>query len=140
MRALYLESSAVVAWLFNEVAAGEVIRAMNEAEVVVTSELTIVEAERAIHRAVAGRLVKEASAHKLRALLARERSKWILMSLTTDVLTRAGRAFPVEPLRTLDALHLATALALSDAFPDLAILALDRRLVANAAALGIASA
>jgi predicted nucleic acid-binding protein len=139
MRVLYLESSAVVAWLFNEVTAGAVIRAINEAEIVVTSELTIVEAERAIHRAVAGRLVKEASAHKLRALLARERSKWITMSLTTDVLTRAGRAFPVEPLRTLDAMHLATALALSEAFPELTILALDRRLVANAAALGIAS-
>ncbi len=38
MSALYLESSAVVAWLFNDVTAGEVIRVMNEAEIVVTSE------------------------------------------------------------------------------------------------------
>ena len=62
------------------------------------------------------------------------------MSLTTGVLARAGGAFPVEPVRTLDAIHLATALAFSEAFPDLAILALDRRVLANAIALGLAAA
>jgi hypothetical protein len=39
---------------------------------VVTSLLTIAEAERAIHRAVAAGLVKEAAAHKLRGLLVRD--------------------------------------------------------------------
>ena len=140
MKALYLESSAVVAWLFGEAAAADVIRAMNQAEARVTSALTAVEAERAIHRAVAQRLVKEAMAHKLRGALERERANWITMSLTTGVLARAGRAFPVEPVRTLDAIHLATALAFSEAFPDLAILALDRRVSANAVALGLAIA
>ena len=62
------------------------------------------------------------------------------MSLTTGVLARAGRAFPVEPVRTLDAIHLATALEFLAAFPDLAILALDRRVLANAIALGLAAA
>ena len=138
MKALYVETSAILAWLFGEAAIKDVIRAMNAAEVVVTSVLTIVEAERAIHRAVARRLIKEPSAHKLRGLLAQERSKWITMSLTTDVLTRAGRAFPVEPVRTLDAIHLATALAFGEAFPDLTMLALDRRIRDNATSLGIA--
>ena len=86
MKALYLESSAVAAWLFGEAAAADVIRAMNQAEVRVTSALTAVEAERAIHRAVAQRLVKEAMAHKLRGALERERASWITMSLTTSVL------------------------------------------------------
>ncbi len=140
MKALYLESSAIVAWLFGEDSAADVIRAMNQAEVRVTSALTTVEAERAIQRAVAGRLVKEAMAHKLRGALERERASWITMSLTTGVLARAGRAFPVEPVRTRDAIHLATALAFSEAFPELAILARDRRVLANAIALGLAVA
>lgn len=140
MKALYLESSAVVAWLLGEDSAADVIRAMNQAEVRVTSALTTVEVERAIRRAVVGRIVKEAMAHKLSGALARESASWITMSLTTGVLARAGRAFPVEPVRTLDAIHLATALAFSEAFPDLAILALDRRISANAIALGLAAA
>jgi len=137
MKALYLESSAIVAWLLGEGPAADVIRAMNQAEVRVTSALTTVEAERAIQRAVVKRIVKEAMAHKLRGVLERERASWITMSLTAGVLARAGRAFPVEPVRTLDAIQLATALAFSEAFPELAILALDRRVSANAIALGL---
>jgi hypothetical protein len=60
------------------------------------------------------------------------------MSLTADVLTRAGQAFPIEPVRTLDAIHLATALAFAEALPDLRMLTLDRRILDNAAALGLA--
>jgi len=140
MKALYLESSAVVAWLLGESRAAEVITAMNEAEVRVTSQLTLVEIERVIRRAVALRLIMDASAQKLRALLALQRKKWITMGLTDSVLARAGSAFPIEPVRTLDAIHLATALAFSESFPDLKVLAFDRRISQNAAALGLASA
>jgi len=140
MKALYLDSSAVVAWLLGESRAAEVITAMNEAEVRVTSQLTLVEIERVIRRAVALRLIKDASAQKLRGLLARHRKKWITMELTESVLARAGSAFPIEPVKTLDAIHLATALAFSESFPDLKVLAFDRRISQNAAALGLASA
>jgi predicted nucleic acid-binding protein len=140
MNALYLESSAALAWLFGDTTAPDVIQGMDEAEIVVTSQLTIVETERAIHRAVALRSIKEASAQKLRGLLARERKKWITMALPESVLARAGAAFPVEPVSALDAIHLATALAFSESFPDLKILAFDRRVSDNAAALGLAVA
>jgi len=140
MKALYLESSAVVAWLFDEATAVDVIRATAAAEVAVTSQLTVVECERAIHRAVVLRLMKEAKAQRLLGELERESANWAAMSLTTDVLARAGRVFPVEPVRTLDAIHLATALAFSKAFPELAILAFDRRVSENATALGLALA
>jgi uncharacterized protein with PIN domain len=139
MSGVYLESSALLAWLFDEPDAARVIRAVDQAEVVATSSLTIVEAERAIHRAVARRLIKEAAAQRLRGWLTHERSNWITMALTADVLTRAGRAFPVEPVRTLDAIHLATALAFTEALPDLKMLALDRRVLENATSLGLAS-
>jgi predicted nucleic acid-binding protein len=138
MNALYVETSAVLGWLFGEPTAAEVARAIDAAEVVVTSALTFVEVERAIHRAVSQHVVKESDAHKLRGVLARERSQWITMVLTDDVLARAGRAFPVEPVRTLDAIHLATALAFVEALPDLKMLATDRRVLDNATSLGLA--
>ena len=140
MKALYLESSAVVAWLLGESRAAEVITAMNEAEVRVTSQLTLVEIERVIRRAVALRLIKDASAQKLRGLLARHRKKWITMALTDSVLARAGSAFPIEPVGTLDAIHLATAMAFSEAYPELEVLTFDRRISENATALGLVSA
>jgi len=140
MKAVYLEPSAVVAWLFNEASAATVIRAMEEADLIVTSQLTIVEAERAIQRVVAQGIVKESRAHKLRGALEHERARWTTMELTDGVLARAGSVFPIEPVKTLDAIHLATALAFSESFPDLKVLALDRRISENATALGLASA
>src|SRR5512140_927013 len=104
MKALYLESSSAVAWLLGESTALDIGRRMDAAEIVVTSQLTIVEIERVIHRALAVRLIRETSAQKLRGLLARERKKWITMAVTEGVLARAGAAFPVEPVRTLDAI------------------------------------
>ena len=138
MMALYLETSAALGWLFGEPSTGEIARAIDAADVVATSALTFVEIERAIHRAVSRRVVNETDAHKLRGLLARERSQWITMALTDQVLARAGRAFPVEPVRTLDAIHLATALAFVEALPDLKMLATDRRVAENATSLGLA--
>ena len=139
MKAVYLESSALLAWLFDEPAATPMIRSVEQADVVVTSALTFVEAERAIARIVAERRLKEAPSRRIRGLLARVRSTWVVMSVTDSVLTRAGQAFPVEPVRTLDAIHLASALAFCEALPDLEIVTLDRRIAANAGALGLAS-
>jgi hypothetical protein len=43
------------------------------------------------------------------------------------ILERARRRFPQEPLRALDSIHLATALAARAALSDLALLSLDQR-------------
>ncbi len=59
-----------------------------------------------------------------------------LVELTPVVLARAVEPFPVT-VRTLDALHLATALVFLQAFPDLRILTYDQRIAANAEMLGI---
>jgi hypothetical protein len=53
------------------------------------------------------------------------------------VVERARRPFPREPLRALDALHLASALLARATLPDLALLSLDRRIRASGAALGL---
>ncbi len=61
---------------------------------------------------------------------------WHQLSLSEAVLTRARKPFPVEPLRTLDALHLASALRLQPALPTLQVLTLDQRIRDNAPLLG----
>jgi len=60
------------------------------------------------------------------------------MEVSEQVRELAGRPFPVEPLRTLDALHLASALLFMQVYPELQILTYDRRIAENAQALGIA--
>jgi hypothetical protein len=51
---------------------------------------------------------------------------------------RAQRPFPVGPVRTLDALHLASALVARSVAPGLRLLTLDQRIRENGARLGLA--
>jgi hypothetical protein len=60
-----------------------------------------------------------------------------LLEMTGTPLDRAARPFPAEPVRTLDAIHLATALEFQDALGTLTMLSLDARIRENAAALGM---
>jgi predicted nucleic acid-binding protein len=135
--ALYLDSSAVLAWLLEQPEGERMAAQIEAAGEVVASVLTVLEVERAIVRQVAAGKRSEAEAAVLRGTLARERARWTVVGLMDEVLERAGRPFPVEPIRTLDALHLSTALELLTAFPGLQVLTLDARVAGNARALGL---
>jgi antitoxin (DNA-binding transcriptional repressor) of toxin-antitoxin stability system len=99
---------------------------------------TLTETERALVRAETGGALKGGDAQRLRGLLNRAQAAWTRMAVSENVLARASRPFPVEPVRTLDAIHLATALEFAAAYPDLRMLSVDRRLRENAEALGLA--
>lgn len=102
----------------------------------VTSALTIAEAHRAVRRAVTSGRVSAGDAERVHAQIEIFRRRSDVMRLSDDIVARAGQAFPVEPVRTLEALHLASALAL-EALPGLVtIVTRDARLAANARALG----
>jgi hypothetical protein len=58
------------------------------------------------------------------------------VSVTEAILTRAARPFPVEPIRTLDAIHLATAEEMGDPPALVIIITRDLRVRENSAALG----
>jgi len=75
--------------------------------------------------------------NNLSGLFRRARSDWMTMAVCEDVLARASRPFPAEPVRTLDAIHLATALEFTRAFSSLRVLSSDRKIRDNAVALGI---
>jgi len=135
--AVYVESSVLLTWLLGEPRAHEVISALDQAQTVVTSVLSLLEVERALHRAEDQRILTAGQAERLRGMLARSKAGWILMEISEEVRSRAGRVFPVEPVRTLDAIHLATVLIFMRAFPDLQLLSYDERILENARPLGI---
>jgi hypothetical protein len=103
---------------------------------VVASDLTFVECERALIKSEAAGQLSQLEASQRRALLEATSSRWTLLKLGGEILDRARRRFPLEPIRALDSLHLATALLARSAFSDLAILSLDRRVRDNGVALG----
>ncbi len=134
---VYAESSAVLAWLLGEEAAGRVRRVLAEAEIVVASDLTLVECDRVLIRAVTLGELTEAEAANRRAHLTTAASHWHVLRVGLEIVDRARRPFPGEPIRTLDALHLASALAARAAVTDLALLSLDERVRGAGARLGL---
>jgi len=134
---VYLESSALLQWLLGQPRAAEVSRSVDQADLVLTSMLTLTECERVLNRAEDQGSLKGGDAQRLRGLLNRAQASWTRMSVSDEVLRRAGRTFPVEPVRTLDAIHLATALEFTAVYPDLRVLSYDQRIRGNAEALGI---
>ena len=104
----------------------------------VTSALTIAETARAILRArVGARLTADEERAAVRALRRFERRSF-MVAVTDSVLARVCRPFPVEPIRTLDAVHLATAELLGEPPPLVTIVTRDARVRDNAEALGYA--
>jgi predicted nucleic acid-binding protein len=99
--------------------------------------LTVLEVHRAVVRAEKQAEVSAADAERVRGSFARLVRTWIIRELSADILDRAAKEFPIEPVRSLDAIHLATSLGFLRIFPDLRILSFDGRVVSNAEALGI---
>jgi predicted nucleic acid-binding protein len=129
-----MESSALVAALLEHDTA--VMKPLPAGTRHMTSALTFAEAGRAIIRArMAGRLTAAEEQVAARALRTFERRCFVL-DVDRTVLARVRRPFPVEPIRTLDAVHLATAEILGEAPQAVTIVTRDERVRANALALG----
>ena len=130
----YVESSALVAALLeHDSAARSSIRATGRR---VTSALTLAEAACAIVRGrTTGRLSEVDERAAVRGLQVFAR-RCDLVSVTDAVLARVGRPFPVEPIRTLDAVHLATAEQLGEPPALVTVITRDARVRDNARALG----
>ena len=102
----------------------------------ITSEITRIECERTLIRAVHTGTIRESEATDRRATLERAVAHWTVFSLDAAIADRACRRFPVEPVRSLDAIHLATAVVARALVPGLRLLSLDERIRSNAGALG----
>ena len=132
----YIESSALVAALLEH--DPDALKSVRTRGRKVTSALTIAEAGRAILRARAlSRLTADEQRAATRALHRFER-RCYLVGITDAILARVQRPFPIEPIRTRDAVHLATTELLGEPPPLIAVVTRDVRVRENAQALGYA--
>ena len=131
---VYVESSALLAALLEGDAPA--IQRMRAADRLITSALTFAEANRALARArVSGRLSAAEERDAIRGLLTFRR-RCEIVDVSDEVLVRAGRPFPIEPIRTLDAIHIATAELLSEPPQVVMFVTRDKRVSENARSLG----
>lgn len=125
---LYLDSSAILRPVLEQGLSPDVERRIAEAEVLVTSRLSLVETARAFLRL---RLLDErpealvADAERDVHALWRRCEIW---ELTPEVCERAQAVAPTVPLRSLDALHLATFSLARREIEGLQLLTTDARL------------
>ncbi|MGA9523856.1 MAG: type II toxin-antitoxin system VapC family toxin [Myxococcaceae bacterium] len=134
-RALYVETSAILRGLLE---GDEGVLKLIQSELVrVTSAITIVEIERALRRATREGRVNAAQVREARRWVREFRDSCDVIAVEDMVLERASRDFEVEPVRTLDALHIASALLWEERLGALAIASFDKRVRDNATAHGM---
>lgn len=134
---VYAESSAVLAWLLGEASQTHVLAQLRAADRVVTSSLTAAECARGLLRArLQNRISREHEMAALRMLDVAE-STWDVHDLSETIMRGARSELPIEPVRTLDAFHIATAMVFYETFGELTMLAFDDRVRENASALGM---
>ena len=134
---LYAESSGVLAWLLDEESAPSIRRLLSNADFVVASDLTLIECDRVLHRAVHIGELSEVEGADRRAQLVTVAAHWHVLRVGSEIVDRARQPFPGEPIRTLDAIHLASALVARAATVGLQLLSLDDRVRKAAIRLGL---
>ena len=126
----------MLAWLVGEEAGYRVREVLRRAALVTASDLALLECDRVLIRAVTLGEIDEATAADRRVLLNAAAAHWHLWRVSSEIVDRARRPFPAEPVRTLDAIHLASALAVRSAVPGIELLSLDDRIRRSGKQLG----
>jgi predicted nucleic acid-binding protein len=131
---VYVDTSAVLRAVLERGMSPDVETKLGGARYVITSRLSLVEAARALARlrvAGTGEAAIADATREVDALWARV----TLWELTPAVCELAGHVGPQLPLRTLDALHLATWLLARRRLGEVELLTSDERLARASAAM-----
>jgi PIN domain len=132
---LYAESSAVLAWLLDEAASSQVRQVLAASEIIVSLDLTLIECDRVVLRAAAlGELTQRLLIDER---IWRRRPLTGTSSASVRRSLRARQPFPGEPIRALDAIHLASVLFARSAVVGLEVLSLGDRIRKAAGRLGL---
>ena len=137
MSIIYAESNAVLRWLLGAADSTVLGKIMSSAETVVTSALTSAEVGRTLRRLNKTGVLGSDARDLAWAGYCRAAAHWDLFAVSEAILSRASEPFPVEPLRTLDAIHLATASFCAHKVQAVTVLSVDAELRKNAEALGL---
>lgn len=127
MRTVYLDASAAVKLVVREPESGALRAWLGDGPLVVSSALIRIEVIRAVRREEPGQLARA------RRVVAAMHIRQI-----DDAILDAAASLDPKALRSLDAIHLATAQHLADELD--AIVTYDRRMIEGARALGLPTA
>lgn len=131
---LYLETSALLrAALLAQV---DVLARMSAANAWATSALTLVECERALISMLGTKRISSRQRARAHAYLREIIWRTDVSELDGAILDRASQPFPVEPVRTLDGIHLAAIERWAELGP-LEVLTCDTRVKDNVEAIGL---
>jgi predicted nucleic acid-binding protein len=140
MSVLYIETTAILSWLLGEPDSSTIVDIIDDHEVIVSSVLSIVATRRALIRAAHENIISPGEKQKLKGFFANQSTGWAYLEINAVVRERAAQIFPVEPIRSLDAIHLATALEFLQIYPNLTVLSFAKRIAENLLPLGLNSA
>lgn len=134
---LFVESSALVAWVLWEARGKEVAAYLRATKRPWLSALAVPECFRSLSRAASLNRLDVAYVRAARRRVSALAAGCTIVPVDADILERAGEAFPVEPVRTLDAIHLASLERARAVSAKITLLSLDDRVRENAARQGI---
>jgi len=127
---LYLDTSAVLRAVLESGTSPAIEGLIGAASILITSRLSLVESSRALHRLRQLGQVSEARLADAQRELSAIWTRCELWELTPSVCERARHVAPGKPLRTLDALHLATFVLAREKLEGLELVTVDERLQA----------
>lgn len=134
----YFDTSALVKRYVDEAGRRDVLRLLGAYECV-TSAVMPVELRSALRRRAAERTLDRAKVPEILKRFATDRDYWTFVEVTRDVLAAAETLVTTRPLRTLDAIHIASAQLFSVrlSVPELRFVSADLRQTEAAAAVGM---
>ena len=136
----YFDTSALVKRYVDEPGRREVQQLLRRHDCV-TSAILPVELRGALRRRVAERTLDSSRVSEILKRVAGDRAYWTVIEVGTEVLSGAEALVSVHPLRTLDAIHVASAqlFAARLSIPDLIFVSADKRQTDVASAIGLAT-
>lgn len=136
----YFDTSALVKRYVDEPGRREVQQLLRRHDCV-TSAILPVELRSALRRRVAERTLDSSRVSEILKRVAGDRAYWTVIEVGTEVLSGAEALVSVHPLRTLDAIHVASAqlFAARLSISDLIFVSADKRQTEVASAIGLAT-
>jgi predicted nucleic acid-binding protein len=135
---LYLDTSALVKLYFEEIGSAEVRKRVGSAAFVATSRVAYVETLSGLARKTREGTVSSTDRSRALKVFHQDWKQFFVVEVSDPVCRRAGELVNAHPLRSLDAIHLASALLVrerTEAVVEFA--AFDRRLSHAAASEGL---
>ncbi len=136
----YFDTSALVKRYIDEVGRRQVLQLLRRHECV-ASTVVPVELRIALRRRVIEGTLEAARVPEILKRVSADRAYWTLVEVGAEVLGAAEKLVAVHPLRTLDAIHVASAqvFAAGVSEPDLMFVSADKRQTETADVLGLAT-